>query len=133
MSSSYAFLYTHSSAADGGIEAEAEGEGDTEEDGEGDTDDDGLGDTEDDGDGDTQATTTFFEHTLAGSTTNIGAVTGEAIATAVGLGEGAVVTTGVGLRTKYTILTVAMIAKNMPSEMSRVFFVVGLIVLLLSM
>ena len=109
------------------MEAEAEGDGETDDEG------DGLGDTEDEGDGDTQATTTFFEHTLAGSTTNIGAVTGEAMATVVGLGEGVVVTTGVGLRTKYTILTVAMIAKNMPSEMSSVFFVVGLIVLLLSM
>lgn len=134
-SSSYAFFATQSSAADGGVEGDAEGEGETDEDGLGETDEDGLGETEEDGDGDTQATTMLLEQTLTGSMARIGAGIADSIATGVcstlGLGDGRVAT-GAGLRTKYTIATVKTIAKNIPSDISSVFFVVLLIAQLLA-
>jgi hypothetical protein len=86
-------LATQSSAAAGGVEGEAVGDGDTV------AEVDGLGETEVEGEGETHATTIFLEHTLAGSTSNTGAVTGLATATAVGFGVGRVVTLA-GFRTK---------------------------------
>ena len=67
----------------------------------------------------------LLEHTLAVSTTMIGAVTGLAIAAAVavGLGVGREVTFA-GFLTKYTTATVASIAANIPSDIKIVFFIV---------
>jgi hypothetical protein len=72
-----------------------------------------------------QATTIFLEHTLGGSTTMIGAVSGLDIAVvlAAGLGVG-VFAIFAGFRTKYTIATVAMIVVNTASMIRIVFFIV---------